>query len=134
MLKFFKRRKRIAKIENVQDKLESCSCPVIESLEGRQFFSIPAAPFALAGAAKSDTQVYLAWHDNSWDETGFRIERCNGVGCINFRQIATVTTNVSSYSNTGLKRNTSYTYRARTYNSAGASAYSNTATAKTPRK
>ncbi|PYL06048.1 MAG: hypothetical protein DME34_09950, partial [Verrucomicrobia bacterium] len=67
-------------------------------------------------------------------ETGFKIERCNGVGCANFRQIAIVNANVVSYANTGLKRNTSYSYRVRAYNSSANSAYSNTATAKTPRK
>ena len=34
-------------------------------------------------------------------ETGFKIERCTGAGCIDFAQIATVGANVTSYANTG---------------------------------
>ncbi len=125
MLKFFKRRKRIAKIENVQGKLESCSRPVIESLEGRQLFSIPAAPFALAGAAKSDTQVYLAWHDNSWDETGFRIDRQTAGGW--YQTIATLAAGTTGYSDYGLTGSTQYNYRVYAFNASGNSSYSNNA-------
>jgi len=96
--------------------------------------SPPNAPSNLVANASSSSQVDLTWIDNSANESGFKIERCNGAGCTNFRQIASVGVNVSTYSNTGLKRNTSYSYRVRAYNSSGNSAYSNTATAKTPRK
>lgn len=96
--------------------------------------SPPNAPSNLVANASSSSQVDLTWLDNSANESGFKIERCNGAGCTNFRQIASVGVNVSTYSNTGLKRNTSYSYRVRAYNSSGNSAYSNTATAKTPRK
>ncbi|MFN2541504.1 MAG: fibronectin type III domain-containing protein [Chthoniobacterales bacterium] len=94
----------------------------------------PNAPTNLIANASSSSQVNLGWMDNSTNETGFRIERCNGAGCTNFRQIAIVSANVSSYANTSLRRNTSYSYRVRSYNLAGSSAYSNTATATTPRK
>src|SRR5258706_2731979 len=123
MLKFFKRRKRIAKIENVQGKLESCSRPVIESLEGRQLFSIPAAPFALAGAAKSDTQVYLAWHDNSWDESGFRIDRQTAGGW--YQTIATLAAGTTSFTDSSLAGGTQYNYRVYAFNASGNSSYSN---------
>ena len=42
--------------------------------------------------------------------------------------------NTSSYSNTGLTRNTPYRYRVRAFNSGGNSAYSNIAKAKTPNR
>lgn len=96
--------------------------------------SLPSAPGALAAAAVSGSQINLTWMDNSANENGFTIERCSGSGCTNFAQIATVGANTKSYSNTGLKRNTSYRYRVRAYNSSGNSAYSNTASATTPRK
>ncbi len=94
----------------------------------------PSAPSNLTATPVSGSQINLTWTDNSANETGFKIERCAGSGCANFAQIATVGANTKSYSNTGLKRNTSYRYRVRAYNSSGNSAYSNTASATTPRK
>lgn len=91
----------------------------------------PAAPSNLAATAVSSTQINLTWTDSDTSETGFKIERCAGDGCIDFAQIATVGANVSSYSNTGLTASTSYSYRVRAYNNAGSSDYSNTATAVT---
>ena len=95
--------------------------------------TIPAAPSNLLASALSKTQISLSWTDNSANETGFRIERCAGANCTNFIEITTVGANIKNYTNTGLKRNTTYRYRVRAFNSAGASAYSNTATATTPR-
>jgi PKD repeat protein len=95
--------------------------------------TIPAAPSNLLASALSKTQISLSWTDNSANETGFRIERCAGANCTNFIEITTVGANIKNYTNTGLKRNTTYRYRVRAFNSAGSSAYSNTATAATPR-
>ncbi len=94
----------------------------------------PSAPSSLTATAASTTQVNLSWADNSGDETGFRIERCTGSGCTNFAEIGTVGANVTSYSNTGLARNTVYSYRVRAYNASGNSAYSNTVSVRTLRK
>ncbi len=91
----------------------------------------PAAPTTLTAAAISSSQINLSWTDSD-TEQGFKIERCTGVGCSDFAQIATVGANVTSYSNTGLTASTSYSYRVRAYNSAGDSGYSNTASAVTP--
>jgi hypothetical protein len=82
----------------------------------------PAAPSGLAGSVVC--QIGLSWADNANNETGFKVERCTGVGCANFSQIATVS--ATSYSDTGTSPN-SYTYRVRAYNTAGDSAYSGTA-------
>jgi PKD repeat protein len=86
--------------------------------------SIPAAPDSLTAVAVSKSQINLAWTDNSSNETGFKIERCTGVTCTKFSQIATVGANVLKYSNSGLKRSTTYRYRVCAYNAAGNSAYS----------
>jgi hypothetical protein len=93
----------------------------------------PAAPSNLKATAVSRSQINLAWNDNSNNEKTFAIERCRGATCTNFALIANVAANKTSYSNTGLSRNTTYRYRIRAYNDAGYSAYSNIASAKTPR-
>ncbi len=90
----------------------------------------PAAPGALTATAISTSQINLAWIDGSDNEDGFRIERCAGANCV-FTQIATVGANVTSYSNTGLAGNTTYTYRVRAYNTGGNSDYSGTSSATT---
>src|SRR6476620_7792760 len=78
---------------------------------------VPAAPSSLALTAASASQLNLAWTDNASNEDGFKIERCTGNSCTNFAQVATVGGNVKIYSNTGLSKNTVYTYRVRSYNS-----------------
>jgi predicted phage tail protein len=93
--------------------------------------SPPAAPSNLTATAVSKSQINLAWTDNANNEDGFKIERCQGSGCTNFTQIATVPAGTTSYSNTGLSSGTVYTYRVRAYNGSGDSAYSNTAAART---
>lgn len=94
-----------------------------------QIATTPTAPSHLSATALSTTQVSLGWSDNSSNETGFRIERStNGK---RWSQVATVGAGVTSYSESGLKRNTTYYYRVRAYNSAGNSAYSNIASTKT---
>lgn len=92
---------------------------------------VPNAPSNLTATSVSGSQINLTWSDNSNNEDGFSIERCAGNSCTNFAQIATVGANASSYQNTGLVRNTWYRYRVRAFNSAGNSAYSNIASAKT---
>lgn len=95
--------------------------------------ALPNAPSGLTATAISNSRIDLAWTDNASNEDGFKIERCKGATCTNFAQIATVGPNVTSFSNTGLAKNTSYRYRVLAYNTAGNSGYSNIATAKTPR-
>jgi subtilisin len=91
----------------------------------------PAAPANLAATAISSSQINLTWADSDATEQGFKIERCSGVDCTSFTQIATVGANVTGYSNSGLAASTSYSYRVRAYNAAGDSDYSNTASAVT---
>jgi hypothetical protein len=91
----------------------------------------PAAPSGLTATVISDSQINLAWTDNSNNETGFKIERCTGNDCTDFEPIAEVGANVTNYSNTGLTASTTYTYRVLAYNSGGDSGYSNSASATT---
>ena len=92
----------------------------------------PNAPTGLTGVAVAKNRINLSWNDNSTNESGFKIERStNGTS---FTQIATVTANITTYSSTGLKGGRTYYYRVRSYNGTGNSAYSNVASATTPRR
>jgi hypothetical protein len=93
--------------------------------------SLPLPPSKLAATVASTSQINLTWKDNSTNESGFKVERCLGTGCTNFAQIAQLGAGVTSYSNTGLTASTTYLYRVQAFNSAGNSAYSNTASTKT---
>ena len=90
---------------------------------------MPTAPTDLTAAAASRSQINLTWTDTSGNESGFRIERStNGT---NFQQLVTVGANVTSFANTGLSRDRTYSYRVRAYNSVGSSPYSNVASTRT---
>jgi len=73
-------------------------------------------------------QLTLTWVDNATNEEGFKIERLIGS---TYREIATVRTNVESYTDSGLLEGITYCYRVRAFNSAANSAYSDTACATT---
>jgi uncharacterized membrane protein len=93
--------------------------------------ALPAAPTNLASKVASSMQINLTWADNATNETAQYLERCQGAGCTNFMQIASLATGVTSYSNTALIAATAYSYRIRSHGAAGDSAYSNIATATT---
>jgi hypothetical protein len=92
--------------------------------------SVPNTPSSLTASAVSASQINLLWHDNSNNETGFKIQRATSSGGP-WAQIATVGANATSYSNSGLSASTTYYYRVLAYNSTGNSSYSNTASATT---
>ena len=93
----------------------------------------PTAPTSLTATAVSSTQVNLSWtaSTDNVGVTGYKVERCQGAGCTTFAQIATPT--ATSYNDTGLTSNTSYSYRVRASDAAGnLSGYSTVASATTP--
>jgi hypothetical protein len=92
--------------------------------------TLPTSPSNLAASAISSKQVKLTWQDKSNNETGFKIERKTGTGV--WGQIATVGPNVTVFTNAGLTSGKTYVYRVRASNAVGNSAYSNTASVKTP--
>ncbi len=88
----------------------------------------PNAPSSLTATA-SGTAAVLNWSDNSFDETGFLIER--STDAFSYTQIASTTASTTSYTNSGLTSG-NYFYRVRATNVAGNSAYSNTASTTIP--
>jgi len=91
--------------------------------------TFPAAPSGLSATAVSSSVIDLSWIDNSTDETSFNIERSfNGT---DFSFLDSVGADVGTYSDGGLNANTPYWYRVNAANAAGASAWSNTASATT---
>ncbi|MBX7120140.1 MAG: pre-peptidase C-terminal domain-containing protein [Gemmatimonadaceae bacterium] len=90
-----------------------------------------AAPSTLTATLISTTQVDLSWVDNATNETAQVVERCAGVGCVNFTTLATLDSNVVTYQNTGLTAGTTYRWRVRAVNATGPSAASNVATVAT---
>ena len=95
----------------------------------------PAAPSLLEALPSypGDLSISLSWSDNSTDETGFEIERCAGLGCTDFVLIGIRDSSIYGpwWNDVGLAENTSYSYRVRAVNAAGASEYSNIASAST---
>jgi hypothetical protein len=92
----------------------------------------PAAPTGLKATAVSRSRIDLSWIDSSTNETRFEIERRTGAQA--FQPLATVAANSVSFVNTGLRARTTYTYRIRACNQLGCSAFSNQASATTPKR
>ncbi len=89
----------------------------------------PSAPTNLVAAMSGPFQINLVWSDTSTNESEFLLERSlNG---INFSALDSVPGNTTAYSDVGLSPNTTYHYRLRGTNLAGASPYSNIANATT---
>lgn len=97
---------------------------------GGQSATVSAAPSGLAAAPRSSTAVSLTWEDNSADETGFVLERKVGAGGT-FAVLASLPANATSHADQALTPSTTYFYRLRAQNAAGASAYSAEASATT---
>jgi hypothetical protein len=88
----------------------------------------PAAPSALTARTLGGRRIALSWRDNSTTETGFIVERSTGGSA--FTEVARLGANARSYTDSGLVRNLTYSYRVRAFNAAGVSSPSNTVTAQ----
>ncbi|HYS11315.1 MAG TPA: fibronectin type III domain-containing protein [Myxococcales bacterium] len=92
----------------------------------------PTNPSSLAASAVSTTQINLSWTSSTDDVavTAYLVERCQGSGCSNYAQIASVSG--TTFNNTGLLPSTPYGYRVRATDAAGnLSGYSNAVSATT---
>jgi subtilisin family serine protease len=83
-----------------------------------------AAPSNLVATATGSTVVNLAWLDNADNETGFVVQACQGAGCTNFAQLATLPANTNTYQATSLAAGTAHRYRVRAFNNRGNSTFS----------
>jgi titin len=80
----------------------------------------PTAPSGLTVTVVSRSSLLLNWNDNSSNEDAFRIERSSpGVP---FRVVASVGSGVTTFTDTGLAANTTYSYRVKAANAGGESA------------
>ena len=115
------------------EKCGSVEARVPETVRGKT----PAAP----PQAMASGRNVLSWLDNSNNETGFIIERCDQVNvserktascAATWRAIGTVPANVTQYvDNTAIADHT-YLYRVKAVNNTGSSGYTNEAVIKTP--
>src|SRR5262249_45386431 len=89
--------------------------------------SLPGAPTNLREPAFTSSAVDLAWNSNSYNETGFQVER--STDGTNFTVLGTTT--AMTFEDMGLANGT-YIYRVKALNGAGSSPYSNTLTVSLP--
>lgn len=98
----------------------------------------PVAPSGLAAIAFDPQWINLTWTDNSDNEDGFKVERCQGATAFcnatpsAWSRIALTGRNVNYFGDTGLPSSTTYSYRVLAFNVTADSARSNTSTATTP--
>jgi PKD repeat protein len=97
----------------------------------------PAAPSSLLAGASSASSINMTWTDNSNNEDGFKVERCQGTASF-------CNANPCSTRRSGRRAPTSaptatpawprddHSYRVRAFNASGDSSYSNTSSATTP--
>jgi hypothetical protein len=90
----------------------------------------PGAPTALTAISPQKGVIQLSWTDNSADEENFLIERSATVDG-SFVEIASVGSNVVTFTDTTIQRKTPYYYRIRAARGTAKSGYSNIASART---
>jgi subtilisin family serine protease len=87
-------------------------------------------PANLTATAKSPTEISLAWEDRATGEDGYKVERKISGGT--FTEVQTLTAGSSSFTDSFLTPDATYTYRVRVFNTIAESFNSNEATATTP--
>jgi regulation of enolase protein 1 (concanavalin A-like superfamily) len=91
--------------------------------------SPPTAPSGLTAAPVSAAQINLAWKDNATTANGYEIFR--STDNVNFAQINIAAASATNYLDTSCAADTTYYYKVAAENSAGASGFSNVASATT---
>ena len=110
----------------------SSSGPWIMQMVAFRTIVPPTAPSNVIATAVSTSQINLSWtaSTSSVGLANYLVERCQGTSCTNFAQIASQAG--TTYNDTGLASNATYSYRLRAIDTAGTfSSYSNVASATT---
>lgn len=89
--------------------------------------NVPADPSSLQASGISTSDILVIWTDNANNETGFELERANGVCAANsvFAKIKDLPANTTVYLDSALPASTTYCYRVRAVNNGAPSNYSN---------
>ena len=90
----------------------------------------PQAPTNLTVNTVGRDSIKISWQDNASNEQGFYIQQSINGGS-NWVQLNPVAANVTTYTDQGLSRKTTYWYRVQAYNADGASNFSNVVSAQT---
>src|SRR5277367_5000522 len=99
--------------------LSGCNGLSGSSTAGMPDTTPPTAPASLTATATLATQINLSWtaSTDNVGVTGYKVERCLGMACANFAQIATPTG--AAFNDSALTAATSYSYRVRATDAAG---------------
>jgi hypothetical protein len=76
----------------------------------------PAAPADLAASNVTQNTLTLTWLDNSNNETGFIVQRATNSSFTRGLAEFPLGPDVTSFDDTGLKKNTTYYYRVQAFN------------------
>ncbi|MBV1853094.1 GH12 family glycosyl hydrolase domain-containing protein [Catellatospora tritici] len=83
---------------------------------------VPGTPGTPTASNVTASSLSLSWAASSGTVSGYQVERATGASSTSFSQVGAPTG--TSFSDSGLAANTTYRYRVRATNSAGASGYS----------
>ncbi|MBI5633572.1 MAG: S8 family serine peptidase [Nitrospirae bacterium] len=115
---------RIKAFNSLPNPPETAGIPAVSAVAELTSIIPLNVPTGLQAAAISSSGITVSWTDNSTAEEGYEIERKDPSG--GFLKIATTGPNSTSFTDSGLSPQTTYTYHVRAFNSvAGNSAYSN---------
>lgn len=92
--------------------------------------SLPAAPSGIAVSVGNSTAV-ITWADNASNETNYILQRCSGVSCTP-ADFQTLGANTTSFNDTTVQSQTTYTYNVLASNAVGRSAGAGNLTIRTP--
>ena len=108
------------------DEVVLAECPVFDGNWSSSSSSVTATPPAwvkpagLQVLAETDSRIRLTWTDATSDETGFRIQRCQGVSCTPADMVppVSVAANGTSYTDTSVTASADHCYRVAAFKTA----------------